>query len=72
MVCKVGQTDGPAVSPSPHDGGVGRGSGRGEIFENIGQKLTPLFQSTPLPGPLPAAQGEGISPTVYLIIRIHQ
>src|SRR6266851_9880965 len=69
--CKAGQTDGAAAAPSPHDGGVGRGPGRGESPENIGQKVTPLFQSTPLPSPLPAAQGEGIGPALQTMTTIH-
>jgi 4-hydroxy-3-methylbut-2-enyl diphosphate reductase len=50
-------------SPSPRDEGVGRG----EVPINTGQKRSQLVQGTPLPGPLPAAQGEGIRDAVCVV-----
>src|SRR5216117_3061147 len=48
---------GPEIFPSPHDEGVGRGSGRGEI-----RSISVL--TSPLPVPLPARplRGEGEQP----------
>src|SRR2546427_6638845 len=46
----------PRSIPSPHDGEVGRGSGRGEL-----KRARQCDGTTPLPCPLPAraSQGEG-------------
>src|SRR5882672_6935363 len=53
-------------------GSHARRLGRGESLENIDPEPIQLFRVTPLPNPLPAAQGEGIQSAVSSLPRTPQ